>query len=190
MKRNLLLFSILFLFSLNLVLISAEVGVGISPSKIVEQIQSGEDSSYEFLVFNTGDIPIDIKIVVEGDIADFTTAEPKKKIVQPEPRPIALPIKNGETFIVTFNPPSKGKEVRYEGSISAIGTLISGSSFGGSVGVASKVELIVIPPKSIFAFITLTHWIIFGIIVLLILIFWVLKKEGLSISFKNKKKKK
>ena len=166
----------------------ASVGLGISPSRMIEEIPSGETTQYEFLVFNTGDDLIEVNLVVEGDFVDFTEFSHETLTLEPEPKPHELPIKNGETILVSFTPPASSKSKEYIGSIAIVGSPATGSTFGGSVGVSTRVTLITIPPKSIFSYITTKHLIYSGIIVLLIVIFFLLKRAGLKIEFKKKKK--
>lgn len=166
---------------------SAEVGVGISPSKMIIQVEGGKTSiPYELLIFNTGDYNMEISLSVDGEIAGMTKIEPENAIISPEPKPHELPIKNGKTFIVTFKPPATNKDVVYTGSISAVGSPTAGSQFGGGVGVAAQIELRVTPTKSIFARIPKIYYFILAAIIILILIVYLLKKAGLNISFKKK----
>ncbi len=188
MKSKLLIFVALFLVSLNLVVVMAAVGLGISPSKMVEQIPAGETTSYEFLVFNTGDSPIEVSFIVKGDFVDFTEFSRETLVLEPEPKPHELPIKNGETVIVSFSPPASSKSNEYVGTIAIVGSPSAGSTFGGSVGVSTQVTLKTIPTKSIFSYITTKHLIYFGILVVLIVIFFLLKRAGMKIEFKKKKK--
>ena len=164
----------------------ADVGVGLSPSRVVLEVEGGKTQQIDLLVFNSGDYPMEISLNSEGDIADFTEIEPKSITVEPEPKPQSLPIKNGKTFIVRFKPPATREKKTYEGTISATGKPTGGSSFGGSVGVATKVELIVTPTVSMFAFITITHILIAGIIILLIIIILLLRKAGFSFKIEKK----
>lgn len=188
MRMKLGIIAILFLVGINLCLVSAAVGVGLSPSKLNLQVVGGEVQEIELLVFNTGDRDMELNIIVEGDIADIATIDPESLVVSPEPMPHELPIKNGKTFKVYITPPVSSKTIVYSGTIAAVGSPNSGSQFGGSVGVATQVTLTVIPPSSFFDKITMTQKIIVGSILLLVLLIVVLKKMGLSISFGNKKK--
>lgn len=184
MRRS-ILFSVFILISLSSIVV-AEVGVGISPSKVVLQIEGGESLEQNFLVFNSGTHVMEISLKASEEIADITTIEPISEVVDPEPIPHELPIKNGKSFKVTFNPPATRETVTYSGTISASGSPTEGSQFGGSVGVATYVEIIVTPTKSIFAFVTMAHIIIAIVLAVLILLLYFLKKAGLSIKFKKK----
>ncbi|MBI4739171.1 hypothetical protein HY772_06465 [Candidatus Woesearchaeota archaeon] len=187
MKNKILIIGVLVLVILTSIqIVHAAVGVGISPSKIVLQIEGGKMQEIDLLVFNSGDSPLEISLSSEGDIVKFTEIEPKSVVLEPEPQPHALPIKNGRTFIVKFTPPAMGEVKKYTGTISATGKPAAGSQFGGSVGVATQVELIVTPPASIFAFITTTHLIIAGIIILIIIIILLLKKSGFRLKIEKK----
>jgi len=184
MKLKLLIILVLVFFGL-IQMISADVGVGISPSKMIIQLEGGRTHEFELMVFNVGSDPMKLSFVVEGTLSEITEVEyDENLLVDPEPQPHELPIKNGKTVLVRFTPPASGEE--YEGTISALGSAGGGSTFGGSVGVASKIKIIVIPPESIFAFVTITHLIIAGVIVFLVLLFFILKKMGLKIGFKKK----
>jgi hypothetical protein len=174
---------VLFMFSLLLVgLLSAsvfgEVGVGVSPSKWQLVIQGGTEQTFELLVFNTGDMPMEINVGASDSIESFTTITPSSAIIEPEPRPHELPIKNGKKFTVTFKPPISGEEKQYSGQVAAVGKPSGAAQFGGSVGVATVLEMTVTPPESIFAFITATHILIFVALVLLIFVFMLLRKAG------------
>ncbi|MCF7910579.1 hypothetical protein K9L16_02820 [Candidatus Pacearchaeota archaeon] len=178
---SLLLFGILF-FSI----ISAEVGVGISPSKLKFQIIGGSEYEQEITVFNTGTYDSEIFLVAEGDIAGFTEITPKSVVVSPEPKPHELPLKNSQTFLVKFDPPSVAEKTTYSGSLSAVGSGSSDSTFGGKVGVTAQVVIENVPSDSFFSKISQTHVIITCIIIILILIFFVLKDTDISIKFKKK----
>jgi len=169
--------------------VSSEVGVGISPSKIVEQVEGGKTKQVQVLVFNTGDSDMELNAYLEGEIAEFGLVIPTNQVVSPEPKPHELPIKNGKIFIIEFNAPAVRDVRTYTGSISIIGSGTAGSTFGGSVGVTSKIELVVLPSKSFFSLIKPLYYLLAGIIILLIVIIWFLKKKGLNISFKNTKSK-
>lgn len=177
---------------LILPLASASIGIGISPSKINLQIESGKTQEIELLVFNTGDKILDISLNVEGDIKEFTTVEPSILSVEPEPAPQELPIKNGKIFKIKFNPSAAFSDKKYTGKITATGSSSSSSQFGGNVGVATQVELMVVTSGFVSAFFTKTNLIICGVIVLviilIILIIYLLKKYGLKIRFEKEKK--
>lgn len=187
MKRGVLAFSFV-LAILALSLVSADVGVGVSPSKMIEQIQAGQSEEVELLIFNTGDASLDISLSFTGDIAKFAEVVTTSQIIEPEPKPHALPIKNGKTFLVKLSVPGGTKAGTYSGLISATGGAVEGSTFGGNVGVSTKIDIQVIEPESFFAKISTTSYIIIGAIILLILLIWFLKKQGLNISFKKNKK--
>lgn len=172
------------LFSVSLV--SAAVGVGLSPSRVNLQVVGGEMLELDLLVFNTGDSTMDLGIVVEGAIKDFTVVDLSSLSIDPEPKPHELPIKNGRTFNVKFNPPVSRKIVTYTGTIVAVSGTSGESQFGGSVGVATQVILTVVPPKSFFDYIELIHLIIAGFIIAIIVVIVLLKKSGFTIKFEKK----
>jgi len=184
--------ALLIIFCLSLVVIqsvSADVGVGISPSKFLLEMPGGKTQQHEILIFNPGDGPLKVSLNIEGEIAEFTTVSPESEVLSPEPIPHERPIKNGKKFIVKFSPPASRFVKTYTGSISATGGP-SGGQFGGNVGVATIVELTVTPPRSFLDYITKTHVIIAGMIILFILLLVVLRKAGLKISFDKKNLKK
>lgn len=159
---------------------SASVGVGISPSKMRQQIVAGETFTQEILIFNTGSEAMEITLVAEGEIKAFTEIEESAIIVEAEPDD-ELPIENGKIFTVIFSPPRSGTEKIFTGTLSAIGSGAGDSQFGGNVAVSSKVELIVVPADSIFARLTNTHYIILGSILGLLLLIFILRKLGIKI---------
>lgn len=168
MKNKILI--ILILILINTKFIYADVGVGISPSKIVMQLEEGKTHEVSLLVFNSGDNPLEVTLNSEGEIAKFIDIEPESKIIQPEPSPHSLPIKNGETFIVKFNVPRTGEAKRYIGIISAIGSTNKEAQVGGNVGVATQVELITIPTKTTPIFRYLAYLIVIGIVFIIIIL--------------------
>jgi len=177
------------IFGISIVLVilfmnfaSAAVGIGISPSKMRQQIVAGEIFTQDILVFNTGSDAMEINLVAEGEIKAFTEIKESALIVEAEPDD-KLPIENGKIFTVTFNPPRSGSEKIFTGTLSATGKGTGNSQFGGNVKVSSNIELIVVPAKSIFARLTGTNYLIIGIILLLIILIIFLKKSGISISF-------
>ena len=104
----------------------AAVGVGISPSKMVLELESGQTKTVDLLVFNTGDNSMEISMSVEGDIKQFTQITPEKLPVAPEPKPHALPIKNGQSFTITFTAPAGTAAGKYTGTIAAPGSPSTG----------------------------------------------------------------
>jgi len=163
----------------------AAVGVGISPSKMVLQVEGGKTQQMEILVYDTGDYPMNLNIGVEGDLAEITQIEPTAVYVDPEPKPIVMPIKNGKKVTITFIPPATRTPRIYTGKVTAAGGVASGQ-FGGSVGVATLVELRVTKTPSIFAFITSTHILVAGIILGVIIIILLLWRLGLKIEFRRR----
>ncbi len=182
--KKIILSSVFFLLSLYLA--SANVGVGVSPTKVSFEIESGKEYNLNLLVFNPGDSALEITISAEGDIKDLIEKiEPASEIIQPEPKPTSLPIKNGQNFVITFKAPPVSNEKKYIGVISAVGNPTSGSQFGGSVGVATQVEIIVRPSKSILANLSSKQKLVGLIIVLLIASIIAVKKSGFKIKFER-----
>ena len=178
---------LIVLISVLVSLHSAEAGVGVgtSPSKIVLQVQSGQETTIEILVFNPGDENIKVSMDVEGDIAPFTEFNEEILEVDPEPKPHALPIRNGKTVQITFKPPASTQTRTYTGTISATGGPGEGTQFGGSVGVATLVTLIATPPPSVLSFITKRHIIIAATIIIIIIMLVILRKKGLRLTFQQ-----
>jgi hypothetical protein len=179
---------ILLILALTLILpfVSANVGVGVSPTKIVMQVESGKQTSIDLLVFNPGDNPLDIRLSGEGDIMKYISLDDKKVSLEPEPQPHALPIRNGQTLPVIFKAPSVHQATTYKGTLSATGTLTEGSQFGGSVGVATQVEITVLPSKSILSYLNNTYtYAVIGVFALVIAVV-ALKRAGLNVSFRKK----
>lgn len=178
---------ILLIFSL--ILVSAEVGLGISPSKMKEQVVAGDTYTYSFLVFNTGSQDIEVSLVVDGEIAEFATVQTPLLTISPEPSPHEFPIKNGVSFNVVFEMPKSMGDKAYTGTVSAVGKAASGSQFGGSVAVSSQVEFVSLSPDSIFSKLeTKYYFIILGFIVLILLIY-LLKRAGFHMEFSSNNKK-
>ncbi len=181
-------FLILVISLLSINFVGADVGVGASPAKFLLQMPGGQSQTQELLIFNPGSSPIEVSISVDGDIAAFTKITPEKAIIQPEPVPHEKPIKNGRRFVVTFSPPASREKKVYTGSISASGGPTAGQ-FGGSVAVASLVELTVTPPASFLDYITKWHVAAALLVLILIVLLLTLKKAGLKVSFEKKKEK-
>ncbi len=165
---------------------SASIGVGVSPSKLVLKAEGGKTQEVSLLVFNSGDSNLEIALVAEGDIANFTQFEPASAAVEPEPTPHALPIKNGKSFTVRITPPALGETRKYSGSVSAVASPSKDSQFGGSVSVATEIELEASPPASPFAFITSTQVAIALAVVLLLAAGLWLRKKGYSLHLERK----
>ena len=161
---------------------SASVGVGMSPTKIVIETYVGDVRNEEVSVFNPGDIPLDISLNAEGGIAPFTTFAVSSATVQPEPNH-EQPIENGQRLMVTFKPTKQGV---FTGTITAGGGPTQNSQFGGTVGVAAQVVMKVGPAKSLLDAVTTRQIIIAGSMVAVLILFIVLQKAGLSVSFKKK----
>ena len=187
MRRN---YFFLLIFLVSLLFINgtnADVGVGISPSKFIVAVPGGQTQDFEMIVYNPGTDSLEVGIEIEGEISKFTTVEPMRAVIRPEPAPHERPIKNSKRFKVTFSPPPSTKPKVYKGSIAASGGP-AGGQFGGRVGVASLVELTVPPPIRFWDYITRTHIMIAGIILGILVLILVLRKAGLRLRFENKKR--
>lgn len=186
MKLPLPLFGAIFLAAaLALPIGLGAVGVGISPTKLVFDMPAGTAKTVDVLVFNSGDEPMEISLVVEGDIAPFTLVAPPKSTIAPEPTPHLLPIKNGKSFAVSFSPPRSSESRRYSGTISAVGTPSASSQLGGSVGVALQVEMTALPGAKALP-VTPRNLTIAGVLFALILALLLLKKSGLRLRLERK----
>src|SRR3989344_5269773 len=178
MKNRAILLTLILVFILSSVNFAyGDVGVGISPSKMIFEIEAGKSQQLDILVYNTGDNLLDVTMEVDGEIQSFTKIEKNSFTIEPEPKPHEFPIKNGVHTTAVFSPPGNLKPKTYKGMIAAGGGPY-GSQFGGRVSVASQIEIIVRAPKSIFSYITTTHLLIVGIVILLALIIWFLKRMG------------
>lgn len=184
MKTTLL--AVIFLFFMGLGIVSANVGIGVSPTKIVMEIEAGEKVEIPYIVFNTGDSPISVSFNLDGDIAQFSKLSAmQSSVLQPEPYPRELPIKNGESINIEFSPDGSMKPGIYAGQISAVGSLTSESQFGGSVGVATNVEITVRPAKSLLSRIPKIYLYLFVVITGVALLVATLRKMHYSISLKK-----
>lgn len=187
MKRKILItFSVVLIFLIALKISIAAVGVGISPTKVIFQVEGGKNQVLELLVYNTGDSPMEVKLTADDNLASITNIRPSSMIITPEPIPHEFPIKNGRKFVVEFTPPVTRKDIVYTGSISAIGANAGNSQFGGSVGVATQVELRVTKTRSQLDFITAQQIIIGSLIVLIIIIIILIKKAGFRLKLEKK----
>lgn len=187
-KEGVFLIFVLTLLSLSLV--SADVGLGVSPSKMRQQIVSGDTYEYQFYVFNTGDNLMDVSLNIKGDIAEFSTVSPVDSSISPEPKPHELPLKNAKLFTLTVDAPNVRNQEIYSGTFSAIGGGSKESKFGGSVGVSSQIEFVVIPKEGFLAKLTKTHYIIVGVLLGLIALILIFKKLGIKIQFAQTNSKK
>jgi hypothetical protein len=188
MKQLLLLVTLVLTTLLFALFVAAQVGVGMSPSKIVLEGTSGDVLEQSVLVFNSGDQLMKLRFSADGEIASFTTFSQQELTVEPEPQPHALPIKHGQSFTAQFKLPVSGATKKYSGTISASGGPTAGSQFGGTVGVGALVEIIVHPPASPLAFVTGQHLLIGVVVVIVILVLVFLRKAGWKMKFEPKKK--
>ncbi len=177
---------LLVLFLLNLNIVYASIGVGISPSKIFDKIESKQEKNYTFIIYNTGDIPLNIKLSSSDGITGIAKFYPQEAILQPEPEPHRLPPVNGKTITVTIKAPVERATKTIVGHVVATAGSVPGSSFGGSGAVASRVELEISPPKHIWDYLTEKQVIMgsIGVLLLIILVVTtiVMRKKGLKIA--------
>lgn len=186
MEKKVFLVFVLAVFSFALV--SADIGIGVSPSKLREQVVSGESYEYDLFVFNTGSGVIDVTLSVSEELSDFVTVVENRVTIDPEPLPHELPLKNAESVKIIVNAPKvRSEEIRL-GKISITGGGSSESNFGGNVGVSSQLEFIVVPAEGFLAKLSNIHYIVFSLIVFIIVLSLLLRKVGFTISFRKKKK--
>ncbi len=144
MRKKILICTIFFLLFVNIA--HADVGLGISPSKISLEIEEGKTKNIEVLIINTGDSALNVSVKSEGQIIDFTNIKPDKIVIEPEPIPHYLPIKNWKIINVEIHPKKKGI---YTGTIIA-SDYKQGDLISGKTTVASIVELKVTPKRKLF----------------------------------------
>lgn len=167
--------------------VSADVGLGVSPSKMREQIVSGQTYEYELFVFNTGDQDIDVSFNPSEEFVDFVEVIPSNMIIVPEPKPHELPLKNAESFKVVVKAPKVKEQTVYSGKISIIGGGVEGAKFGGNIGVSSQIEFIVVPAEGFLAKLSNVHYIVFSLIIFIVTLSLIFRKIGFSIKFEKKK---
>lgn len=183
--KNLVLVFGLLVFSFAFV--SADVGLGVSPSKMREQIVSGETYEYELFVFNTGDQDIDVSFNPSEEFADFVEVLPSGMIIIPEPKPHELPLKNAESFTVIVEAPKVKDKTVYSGKISIVGGGVEGAKFGGNVAVSSQIEFIVVPAEGFLSKLSTVHYIVFSLIVFIVALSLLFRRIGFTIEFTKKK---
>lgn len=180
MNRTFTLFALMLLTGLPL--ISAATGVGISPTESRLQIEAGQEQTLNIVVFNSGDSLLKVSLHPEGDVAPFVKVEGTEVSIEPEPQPHALPIKNGKTYALRVKVPAGTKPGIYNGEIAVVGSVAGSSQFGGSVGVASRLVVTVVPATSLFAKIPRMYYVIIAIIIAIIALWFALKKAGIQIT--------
>ena len=109
MKKIILIFILL----LNISIVSASVGIGVSPAKLSDTIFTGDVKEYEYIVYNTGDINVTANIEVEGDLSDYADISDKSLFLLPEPEPHRLPPVNGKITKIKIHAPLLFKEKNY-----------------------------------------------------------------------------
>jgi hypothetical protein len=185
MKQLVLVAGIIGLLLFSGALVSAATGVGISPTKSAIRVESGSEQIVQLVVFNSGDNPLTIAVEAKGDVARFVTFDQTSALIEPEPKPQQLPIKNGKTFFVTVKIPAGTRQGLYSGELIASGSASGSSQFGGTVGVASYLDVYVVPPQSLLDRIPRSYLIAGLAILCLVGVFFVLKKAGVRIQVKR-----
>lgn len=170
---------------LNLALVNASIGVGISPSKIFDVLESKERRNYTFIIYNTGNIDVKARMSLTDDIEKWDVKfYPEEFILKPEPEPHRLPPANGQTVTVSLKSPvSKAK--KFTGHVVASAGPSDGSSFGGSGAVASRIELEILPPKHFWDYWTkkqvITGSAVTTLVLLMLIGLFIMKKKGLRL---------
>ncbi|MDP3741963.1 MAG: hypothetical protein Q8R15_01475, partial [Candidatus Micrarchaeota archaeon] len=87
--KQIFAFTVALFFFLSMLssVASADVGIGVSPSRIVMQVEGGQTQEVQLLFFNTGDDSIQVSVGIDGSIAPFTQVFPAIETVEPEPKP-------------------------------------------------------------------------------------------------------
>ena len=170
-----------------MVIVSASIGVGISPSKVNDRIGSKEEKNYTFIIYNTGNTNVLIKMGSSDGIDGKAKFYPSELTLIPEPEPHRLPPVNGKEVIVTIKAPVTGSLKKFVGYVVATAGAAPGSSFGGSGAVASRFELEVTPAKYFWDYMS-TLQIVLSILVILliisiIIIRMIMKKKGIHFGF-------
>ncbi len=182
MVMNKILF-IVGMFLVCISLVSASIGVGISPSKVLDQVVSKQEKNYTFTIYNTGDIPVLIKMSASDELEGKVRFYPEELSLLPEPEPHRLPPVNGKDIIVTVKAPVSHDLKKITGHIVATAGAAPGSSFGGSGAVASRFELMIGPPKYFWDYMTDKQILLANLVILLIIIIfiarWIMKKKGI-----------
>lgn len=160
------------------------VGLGMSPTKWVVNAAVGQETRLEGVVFNSGGEELGVSLNAEGDIAPFVSFPIGLFTVIPEPDQ-ELPIENGQTFTVIIKPTKEGT---FTGTVAAVGGPAQNSQFGGMVSVAAALLVTVGPPASPLDAITMQQMLIAGSAIAFLLLFVILKKVGLKLTFERKGK--
>lgn len=182
---------LVFVTALFLVsVVSAEIGLGMSPSRMIEHVVAGESQFIEITVFNVGDEDVNITLVPKGDIVKFVTITPAVQTVEPEPRPHEFPVKNGRIFYVVIDVPKGTSSGEYYGTFSAIGSGDGVSQLGANVAVVAQMELNVLKTKSFFARLNPSYYFAIGLILIGFAIAFSLKNFKLQLKVKKKVEKK
>jgi len=161
--------------------VSADVGIGVSPSRSNVQVEAGKEITLDFLVFNTGDGDLDVTISTEGEISDYVELSETTLSISPEPKPHTRPIKNGKSVSVTFKAPVSARELK---GLFVATAAPGGGTLGGSVSIASTVDLKVLPAQGLI--VTTTQWTIIGALLGIVLLYIVWRRMGLQIKIKKK----
>ena len=174
--RTILIFIALLLTVIN---VSANIGIGISPAKITDTIESGQEKEYTYTLYNTGDLNVTARLETDN-LENIVKFEPEEIFLEPEPLPHRLPPVNGKQVKAII----KGPKVTSAKNISGNIVALVNPGFGGFIttgAVASKVILQVSPSKGIFASMTAKQkkgTAVVGVLAILIIInlFYIHKK--------------
>jgi ABC-type sugar transport system permease subunit len=191
-KTFFLLFAALCLFS---TLVSASVGMGISPSRTEYRIEGGKTLETTYMVYNTGTDDLIARFSADGDIKPYVQFVEKDVYLQKEEDITKFPPPNAKRFTVRYTPPTTSKSKRITGFVVASGGPGAGSTLGGNVAVAMRVDILIEPTKRFWDYITNTQWIvgssILAVLFISILLVTIARKKGISLKIElNRKSRK
>ncbi|HIH25192.1 hypothetical protein J4476_04340 [Candidatus Woesearchaeota archaeon] len=161
---------LIIIFLMNLSVVSASVGVGVSPAKLSDTIFTGEVKEYDYIIYNTGDINITAKISIEGELSDYIDISEKEIFLLPEPEPHRLPPVNGKITKIRIKSPLLLHEKNYTSKVVAS----VNPGFGGLITTGAVASNIYITVKPRYSF-----YFKYIILLFIIIVFYlVIKKRG------------
>ncbi len=179
MSRNYFLIFVLIIIFAKIA--HASVGIGISPAKVVDIINGGTEKSYEYTVYNTGDMNVTAKLEASDELKKYVKFSPVEVDLQPEPEPHRLPPVNGKKIIMILMAPKRA--VNITGSVVAS----VNPGFGGLIttgAVASRFILEVRPRDNYFNMLTRKQItgmtaVLVTLMLLAANIWYILKRKGI-----------
>ena len=157
-------------------IVSADVGIGISPSRSNVQVEAGQEVSIDFLIFNTGDIDLDVSLTTEGDISEHIELSVDTLSISPEPKPHVRPIKNGKTVTAVISAPVTAQELK---GLFVATAAPGGGTLGGAVSIASTVDVTVLAPQGLV--LSDTQWMIIAFLAGIVLLYIIWRRMGLRL---------